>query len=261
MTRVWMSLQTKEKNHYVIRAIAGMAGIIILAFIFIFLGVCISIKLDEYKIIVLLLMCFAVTGLIICLSIWLGCALQRDAMIFYEDSSGRLYVSDIRKYIGYRRGIIGAVQMAAMTQRELIKLKNQIERQELSSSTMTEILKVDVMKEHPSSYSLVCQVKYGEECTGRRTYILGKGYDDESRLLYVLERKKKWENSVEIKKSRKPIYIFWSFLVFCIFAVFCVFSHPYFGKLPHHIYFPCLGCAFGAFCCMIYCAVQYRRGE
>ena len=49
MTRVWMSLQTKEKNHYVIRLTAGMAGIILLAFLLIFLCARIIIELDEYK--------------------------------------------------------------------------------------------------------------------------------------------------------------------------------------------------------------------
>lgn len=261
MTRVWMSLQTKEKNHYVIRLIAGIAGIILLAFLLVFLCARIMIELDEYKEIVSLLMCIGVTGLIISFSVWLGRTLQRDAMIFYEDPTGRLYVSDVRQYIGYRRGIIGAVQMALLTQRELAGLKKQVERQGFCSDGMTEILKVDVMKEHSGSYSLVCRVKYGEKRTGRRTYILGKGYDNESQLLYVLERKKKWENSVEIEKSRKPIYIFFSFFVFCIFAVLCFCSHPYFEKLPQDIYFPSLGCAFAAFCCMIYFTVQYRRGE
>lgn len=261
MTRVWMSLQTKEKNHYVIRLIAGIAGIILLAFLLVFLCARIMIELDEYKEIVSLLMCIGVTGLIISFSVWLGRTLQRDAMIFYEDPTGRLYVSDVRQYIGYRRGIIGAVQMALLTQRELAGLKKQVERQGFCSDGMTEILKVDVMKEHSGSYSLVCRVKYGEKRTGRRTYILGKGYDNESQLLYVLERKKKWENSVEIAKSRKPICIFLSFLVFCIFAVLCLFSHPYFAKLPQEMYFPSLGCAFAAFCCMIYFTVQYRRGE
>lgn len=44
-----MSLQTKEKNHYVIRLTAGMAGIILLAFLLIFLCARIIIELDEYK--------------------------------------------------------------------------------------------------------------------------------------------------------------------------------------------------------------------
>ena len=57
MTRVWMSLQTKEKNHYVIRLTAGMAGIILLAFLLIFLCARIIIELDEYKEIISLLMC------------------------------------------------------------------------------------------------------------------------------------------------------------------------------------------------------------
>ena len=176
MTRVWMSLQTKEKNHYVIRLTAGMAGIILLAFLLIFLCARIIIELDEYKEIISLLMCAGMTGIIIFFAVWLGRVLQRDAMIFYEDPAGRLYVSDVRQYIGYRRGIIGAMQMALRTQKELAGLKKQAERQGFSSAGMTEILKVDVMKEHPGSYSLVCQVKYGEKRTGRRTYILGKGY-------------------------------------------------------------------------------------
>ena len=223
MTRVWMSLQTKEKNHYVIRLIAGIAGIILLAFLLVFLCARIMIELDEYKEIVSLLMCIGVTGLIISFSVWLGRTLQRDAMIFYEDPTGRLYVSDVRQYIGYRRGIIGAVQMSLLTQRELAGLKKQVERQGGHSDGMTEILKVDVMKEHPGFYSLVCRVKHGEKRTGRRTYILGKGYDNESQLLYVLERKKKWENSVEIEKSRKPIYIFFAFSCF-VFLRYCVFA-------------------------------------
>ena len=149
MTRVWMSLQTKEKNHYVIRLTAGMAGIILLAFLLIFLCARIIIELDEYKEIISLLMCAGMTGIIIFFAVWLGRVLQRDAMIFYEDPAGRLYVSDVRQYIGYRRGIIGAMQMALRTQKELAGLKKQAERQGFSSAGMTEILKVDVMKEHP----------------------------------------------------------------------------------------------------------------
>lgn len=95
-------------------------------------------------------------------------------MIFYEDPAGRLYVSDVRQYIGYRRGIIGAMQMALRTQKELAGLKKQAERQGFSSAGMTEILKVDVMKEHPGSYSLVCQVKYGEKGQAGELIFLGK---------------------------------------------------------------------------------------
>lgn len=261
MKKVWMSSRTAKNHHYTLHLVIGMIGVAVLAVVLISISAYFIMKITEYKEAVSLLFCLMATALIIFLAVWLGRSLQRDAMIFCEDEEGHLYVMDVRQRIGYQRGLIGAVQMAGKVQKELAKIKHQTEQRKWTFYKMPEIIKVDVIKEHIGYYSLVCQVKYDRDRVGKHTYILGKGYDDENQLIYALQRKKQWENTVEEKPNKQPVYILLCTLLFVALAGICTLSHPYMERLPKFLYFPCLGCAFIVSCLGIYFTIQYRRGE
>ena len=56
------------------------------------------------------------------------------------------------------------------------------------------------------------------------------------------------------------ICILVSVLACCGFAALCALSHPAVALLPQRVYFPCLGAAFVALCCVVWFSVRQHRG-
>ena len=123
------------------------------------------------------------------------------------------------------------------------------------------ILRVEGIKENRSHYALACQVRRPNQRVIRRTYFLIKGMEDQEFLLRQLERREKWAGGPEVQENRKPVYILLGVLVCCGFGALCVLSHPAVARLPQSIYFPCLGAAFAALCCVVWLAIRQHRGE
>ena len=257
--KVWISPQIKGKNRFAIRMVLGTMGIVILA-VSLVLGVTIlTIYTDEYKEMVSFVSCILSVVLLIFLSAMLGRSIQRDAMIFCKDGEDRLFVVDARQAVQYRRGIFGYIGMMRDIQKQLEVLKQQIERENALPVGAVEIQKVDRIQDHDNCYALTCQVRYQNERTGKRTYILIKGYEYEGELLRLLERKQLFE--VELKENRNPFLILLSLSITIIFVLLSVLSHPYNAQLDERFYFPCLGIASAALCSMIYFIIKNRRGE
>lgn len=254
-----MSPQTDGKNRFAIRMIVGIIGIVILAIILVLGVTVLTIYTDEYKEMVSLISCILSVALLIFLSVRLGRSFQRDAMIFCKDGEDRLFVMDARQAVQYRRGIFGYIGMMGDIQKRLEVLKQQIERENALPIGAVEIQKVDGIQEHSNCYALTCQVRYQNGRTGKRTYILIKGYEYEGELLRLLERKQLFE--VELKENRNPFFILLSLSIMIIFLLLCVLSHPYNAQLDESFYFPCLGIASAALCSMIYFIIKNRRGE
>lgn len=257
--RVWMSPQTNGKNRFMMRTVSGAIGIIVLGGILIFGTAALTIYADEYKEIVSLFSCILSVALLIFLSVRLGRSSQRDTMIFCKDDEDRLFVIDARQAVQYGRGIIGYIGMMRDIQKRLEVLKQQIERENALPTGATEIRKVNGIQDHSNYYALTCQVRYQNGCTGKRTYILVKGYEYEGELLRLLERKQLFR--AELEENRNPSFIFLSLFVIIICVSLCVLSHPYNGQLEETFYFPCLGIASVALCSMIYFIIRNRRGE
>ena len=93
------------------------------------------------------------------------------------------------------------------------------------------------------------------------TYLLVKGYEDETALRHELMRRESWETALEPKENRNPFFLFLSGLFFCFFVAGCLLSHPAFQQWPQALYYPFLLAAFVAFFFIIYFLIRQRRGE
>ncbi|HIS55291.1 MAG TPA: hypothetical protein IAB48_01355 [Candidatus Fimimorpha excrementavium] len=142
-----------------------------------------------------------------------------------------------------------------------LKLGQRLERSHRVPDTATEIVTIDALKEYRDYYSLVCQTRIQGRQPETHTYLLMKGYEDESSLFLLLERKRVWEHTARLKKNRNPFGILISLLVLIAFALLCLGSHPYFGTLPREIYFPSLFFAMISLSVMVYFIIRQRRGE
>ena len=167
----------------------------------------------------------------------------------------------LRNFIQYRRGFPGFARMDRDMRKEKEAILQQMRKEHLMPAGAVEIVKVDSMRERSRNYSLVCRVKYGHGGTGRRTYLLAKGYEDERGLLWELERRKSWQPALEMRKDHTSAYILISVLLFAVCTGLCILSHPSVAYLPQTIYFPCLGLDFVFIWILVYLVIKRRRGE
>lgn len=215
-----------------------------------------------------LMICAAVTALLVGLAVRLGRRARRDTLLFCKDDADRLFVADVRKYVSCRRGILGYAAMDRKTEHILRNLlepggvwERWLRTERSLEGVEPQILAVESLRENRRDYGLVCLLQYPGGRIGRQSFQLVKGYEREERLIRELERRQRKENPVEWREDRKPLGIFLSGTTLVLCAAVCVLSHPAVGILSADFYFPFLGAAgislilLGAFW------TQRRRGE
>ena len=193
--RIWMSINTGQSdNKYAVRMVLGIFWCIILAMLTAVGGVMVSIKMQEHKEVVSLLILLLGTLLIVWCAWKIGRMSIRDTLVFCKDENDAMFVVNLRDKIQYRKGVTGYAVMVAETERLQTKLKNEgTLEQELKDGTIgrmaDEILSVRNMKERRNGHSVVCDVRFPNGRTGKATYLVCRGYECEDELLYHLERR------------------------------------------------------------------------
>ena len=265
--KIWMSEITGQSdNKYAVRMVLGILGCIILAMFTAAIGAVVSIKLEEHKEVISLLSLLFGTLLVVWCAVRLGKMSVRDTLIFCKDENDNLFVLNLRDKVRHRKGIIGYTAMAAETERLQTQLKNDgILEEKMKDGTIgrmaCEILSVRNIKPQKDGHSLVCDVRFPSGRTGKATYLLYHGYDQEDELLYHLERRLHKVITGEVEKNPYPVRIAVSALALAGVIVLCVLSHPAVAILPEAIYFPCFGLAYVPLCVMLYYIIKMRRGE
>lgn len=254
---IWMSPDTGKKSHYGARTLGGIFGIAALTLLLISGGAVLTLSMGRHSAALSLILCLSVSALAVFLAVHLGRRSVQDATVFFWMEGDRLFAMDARRLVYHGRTLLDHAAAAVETQQFL----RQIAEQPYLPAGADEIRKVEHIKENRSHYALVCQVRHPNRQTVRRTYFLVKGLPEQELLLRQLERRKSWENALEPSENRNPFYILLSGLIGGGSAILCVLSHPAVAKLPQALYFPCLGTAFAALCCLAYFAVRQRRGE
>ena len=264
--KVWISQNTKNTNRYTARLVLTLIGIIILLPLAMFGTIILAHKLNRSMEIISMAACIGFTVIIIYTSLKLGKLSNRDAQIFCQDDEHNLFVVNARDYVGYHRGILGFFSMASETQRVLENLKNNqtLERQMMQEKSLTglatQIISVESLKPDNKGYIAVCRVRYRNGNTGKYTYLLEDGYDNQSELIAAFERKRQ-AYSPEVKVNYNPVKIIISLLALAACVTVCVMSHPAIGFLPEKIYFPVLWVTYAMLFPVIYFIVKQKRGE
>ena len=265
--KIWMSEITgQSENKYAVRMVLGILGCIILAMFVAAIGAVVSIKMEENKEVVSLLSLLVGTLLIVWCAVRIGKMSVRDTLIFCKDENDTMFVVNLRDKVRHRKGLAGYTVMAAETERLQTQLKNDgILEERMKDGTIgriaNEILSVRNIKPQKDGYSIVCNVRFSNGRTGKATYLLYRGYDQEDELLHHLERRLHREVSGEVEKNPYPVRIAVSALALVVVVILCVLSHPAMAILPDAIYFPCFGLAYVPLCIMLYYIIKQRRGE
>ncbi len=264
--KVWMSQNTKNDNKYTVRLILPLIAMVVLLPVVTF-GMMIIIKEFGLSIEIASTITFIVlTAIIVCIALNMGKMANRDALIFCQDDEHNLFAINARNFVNMHRGIYRYAKMASDVQKALKNIKeNQIlERQMMQENSLTglapQIISVESFKPNNKGYSAVCKVRYPNGNTGKATYLIEDGYENQSELIAAFERKKS-AYSPEVKVNYNPLKIIISLLALGTCAAVCVMSHPAVGSLPEKIYFPFLGAAFVMLFPVMYFIIKQKRGE
>lgn len=255
--QVWMSRKTQRKSRYGLHILGGIFGIAALALVVTGGGTVLGLSMGWPVELFSPVLCAGVTVLMLVLSVGLGRRSVEDTTVFFLTEEDRLFVIDARRLANYGGDMVSTAAGFLKTQQFLRTLA----RSPHLPAGADEILRVEGIKENRSHYALTCRVRRPDQRVIRRTYFLVKGMEDQEFLLRQLERREKWAGGPEVQENRKPGYILLGVLVCCGFGALCVLSHPAVARLPQSIYFPCLGAAFAALCCVVWLAIRQHRGE
>ena len=255
--QIWMSRDTRKKSRYGLRILGGIAGITALALLSVCGGTVLVFRMGWPAELAFPLLCLGVTALAVAMAAALGRRSVGDATVFFLTEEDRLFAVDVRRLAGHG----GAILSPAAAPMEIQRSLREIARSPSLPAGADEILKVEGVREGRSLCALSCQVRRQGRRAVRRTYFLAKDLEDRELLLRQLERREGWDGAPELKEDRKPFYILLSALICCVFVLLCVLSHPAVARLPQSLYFPCLGAAFAALCCVVWLVVRHHRGE
>lgn len=265
--RIWMSETTGQSdNKYAVRMALGILGCVFLALMIGVMGTVVSIKMEENKELVSLLITLLGTGLVMWCAMRIGKMSVRDTLIFCKDENDALFVINLRDQVKYRRGLGGYIAMAAETERLQTRMNTEgILEQKIKDGSIrdmaVEILSVKKMKEHKDGHSVVCMVKYPRGGNGKASYLVCRGYQQEDELLYHLQRRLQKTVTGEVEKNPYPLRIAISVLALVGMVVLCVLSHPAVAFFSEKIYFPCLGVTCVPLCVLVYYVIKMRCDE
>lgn len=257
LKKVWMSPETKKKSHFFLGTTGVILGIVLLTVLLIFTGSILIEILGLSKKVFSLFLCIGVTILGVYLAIKTGQRSLQNTTVFFLTEEDRLFVLDVRTLVCCGNDFISYQKASGKIQTYLRKLS----QKPFLPRDAHEIIKVNFIKENRNSYVLNCQIKYQESFIEEQTFFLIKGYEEEELLLYQLERRKTWENTIEPPARKTLFYIMFSCLGMVLCGGVCALSHPMVEKLPQEIYFPFLALAYIFFSFFIYFIVRYRRGK
>lgn len=196
--KIWTSSDTEGKEHYALRMVGGILGIVLLALILICAGIYVGFhekwRMEEVS----LVLCLGVTAICVGLAYWLGQQSWRNRLIFCLDDEDRLFMVEAGKYIRVGSGLAAYISLASGTQKEIRELTapgGLLERGMRRAGSLTgqepQIVSVEQIRERERSYRVVCHLKYPNQREGKRTYSIVKGYEDEDGLMWELERRRK----------------------------------------------------------------------
>lgn len=193
--KIWMSPDTGRKSHYALTVIGGIIGIVILALALICGGTLLYFVTDPSQRFfsqeeLSLALCLIVTALTVVLAMCIGRRSAWDASLFFLTSDDRLFALDVRSLISQGSGLLNAVISAVRVQ----KLLRRLAKNPGLPDGADEILQVEKIRENETCYTLICQVRRSAGHTARKTYLFGKGGEDEGMLLNQLElRESGWK--------------------------------------------------------------------
>lgn len=257
--KIWMSPQIQAGRNHFLHTMGGSLGIALLGVLLAAGGSVCMIRRGMSMRTWSLLLCVAVTALLIGLAVRLGRRSARDAIVFFLDEQDHLFWADTRTLCS-GRSVTGATRHAAAQEADAQRWLERIRNRQTVPPGAMEVLKVERMRENPHDYALICQVRKNGRVFRSGCTVL-KGYEDEDWLIRELERRRGWENQLEQREDPSAAGMAVSGLLLLCSVAVCFFSHPAQARLPQNFYFPALALAGVGAAALLYWSVRRHRNE
>lgn len=254
--KIWIHT-SGSKSRYALHTAGAVVGITLLVLLLAVGGTVLVLRQGLPAAAALTGLCLAVTALAVWLAVRAGRRSLGDATVFFLTGADKLYLLDTAR-LQSGRGSLAARAADAFRLQDFLR---RLAADPVLPAAVLEVCRVEQIRENRNCYAAVCQLRRGSGQAFRRTVLVVKGMQDEDLLLRQLERRQGWENTLELRENRNPIFILLSVLACGTLAALCVLSHPAVGRLPESCYFPCLAGAFAALFCVVWSLVRRGRGE
>ena len=257
LKHIWTSGNTRIGSRYAVKVLGGSLVLAVLAAALVAGCTTLLYRLGLMNEWVTLVLCLAVTALIVVAAFRLRRSVQRDRTIFYLTEDDRLFVLDAASQYRHTGGVLGMAEGAIKTEQFL----NENACRPVLPAGADEILLAKEVRTYRRCHVLRCLVRHPNRQVVPKTYILPKGYAQEKALLCQLEGRRDPDPGPEPDLAPQTFLLLLSSLSLVALIGLCVLSHPAVARLPQAIYFPCLALALFAFYGMVYCIIRRRRGE
>lgn len=256
LKQVWMAPDTRKGSRYAWHTLGGVIGIMLLAVLLATGGTVLTLYMGLSQE-VLLVLCAAVTLLVLWLALRAARRSVREDTLFFLTKTDHLYGIQARMLVKHSGHMLGQTLGAISVQ----NLLRQMAEQTFVPAEAEEILQVEQIRENRCDYVVQCRVRYPDGHMAKRTYFVVNGIEDKDLLLYQFQRRQGRQGEAGVWEDRNLPGILFSAIALLVLGAVCVASHPALDKLPQILYFPCLGAAFAALCVLVYFVVRQHRGE
>ena len=155
LKQIWTSGNTEIGSHYAAKVLGGSLGLAVLAAALVAGCTTLLYRLGLMNEWVTLVLCLAVTALIVVAAFRLRRSVQRDRTIFYLTEDDRLFVLDAASQYRHTGGVLGMAEGAIKTEQFL----NENACRPVLPAGADEILAVDNLKENAGHYAIRCRVR------------------------------------------------------------------------------------------------------
>ena len=121
--RIWMEEQAGERDHFAAKITLAFAGLVA-AVIALPCGIVVLALILDWPVAeVSMAACLIGVALALFFARQIGRKVHQYCTVFCQDDEGRLFAVDIRKFVGYQRGLPGFIQMLFQMQKAKTKMK------------------------------------------------------------------------------------------------------------------------------------------
>ena len=193
--RIWMEEQAGERDHFAAKITLAFAGLVA-AVIALPCGIVVLALILDWPVAeVSMAACLIGVALALFFARQIGRKVHQYCTVFCQDDEGRLFAVDIRKFVGYQRGLPGFIQMLFQMQKAKTKMKKDhileryLRQRPSLTGVETQILSVERMQPAGDGLRVRCLVEYPNKKQGKRSYLLVSGYDSPLELVAAFERR------------------------------------------------------------------------
>ena len=165
--KIWMSESTRKNDNYGLKFKLTIWGIAILIGVLTVSSTFLLLEIGVYSKWIWFVLFVIISSISITLAFKTGKYANRDALIFFKDSSNDLFVLDSRFAVRTTRHILSNMERTGLFLKDL---KNGLIPELELKRHAQQILEVEKIKPRKDGFYLICQVKYSTNLVSKVSY-------------------------------------------------------------------------------------------